>query len=227
MSLATGFLLLGFGIAGESPGDVPTPFLASVWSTGGGDRSRILFGTQVTLATAFCCFNIDWLIGRAEALRSGHVSPSSPRWCAILPVLLWILARNVTVNSDYGGVHLANELGRDTGTCTVGFHLVSRFSHQLLAPIKVFNIFSRMCPFYRTARAPWKHKSSIPIQGLQGLKAPPLLELKSGGFQLMSKIKPNGAFKRFLTTLNVMQTLKISIFLHRVAGFKSEGIDGK
>lgn len=35
----------------------------------------------------------------------------------------------------------------------------------------------------------------------------------------MSKIKPNGAFKRFLTTLNVMQTLKISNFLHRVAGF--------
>lgn len=59
MSLATGFLLLGFGIAGESPGDVPTPFLAAVLSTGGGDRSRFLFGTQVTLATAFCCFNID------------------------------------------------------------------------------------------------------------------------------------------------------------------------
>lgn len=43
----------------------------------------------------------------------------------------------------------------------------------------------------------------------------------------MSKIKPNGAFKRFLTTLNVMQTFKISIFLHRVAGFKFECIDGK
>lgn len=57
----------------------------------------------------------------------------------------------------------------------------------------------------------WKHKSSIP--------APPLLELKSGSFQLMSKIKPNGAFKRFLTTLNVTQTLKIIIFLQKVAGF--------
>lgn len=33
MSLVTGFLLLGFGIAGESPGDVPTPFLASILST--------------------------------------------------------------------------------------------------------------------------------------------------------------------------------------------------
>lgn len=43
----------------------------------------------------------------------------------------------------------------------------------------------------------------------------------------MSEIKPNGAFKRFLTTVNVMQTLKISVFPHRVAGLSVSMVNSR
>lgn len=139
MSLATGSLRLGFGIAGESPGDALTWLLASILSTDiwlwcrRQNAVLIWYTPGVTLATAFCCFNMDWLVGREQRL-CGRLEclPAAPAG-AILQVLLWILALNVTAKSDYPRVHLANELSRDTGTAPLDFHLVSRFSHKLFA----------------------------------------------------------------------------------------------
>lgn len=127
MSLATGFLRLGFGIAGESPGDAPTWFLASILSTDTWHWCKrqnpvlIWYTPGVTLATAFCCFNVDWLLEREQRLCGQLKCPPAAPAGAILQVLLGILTLNVTVKSDYLGVHLAVELSRDTGTGTGDF----------------------------------------------------------------------------------------------------------
>lgn len=56
------------------------------------------------------------------------------------------------------------------------------------------------------------------------LKAPPLVELKSGGSDLMWKTKAKGVFKRTLRTLKVMHTIKINIVFRRLADFLSKCI---
>lgn len=81
VSQATGFLLLNFGIANESPGDTPnTIYLPS--------RPLTLlhlielcfwYTPAVTLATAFCLLQLQLTDGgeRTEALQLGPIFPSN------------------------------------------------------------------------------------------------------------------------------------------------------
>lgn len=84
MSLATGFLLLGFGIAGESPGDVPGFHLVHWRMTLAQATEAGSYLVHTTGDTGNCFLLLQHRLTdkeRTEALRSGHVSPSSPRWC--------------------------------------------------------------------------------------------------------------------------------------------------